>query len=156
MRKIIFAAFMCCLAGAALAQSSPNFYQGFIPTAAQWRSYFAAKQDVLGYTAINKAGDRMLGLLAFVGTVPVLSACGTNPTIVGNNQFGTVTMGTGSPTGCVISFAAAQAYAAKPVCVVSWEANLAAMGYTNTKDALTLTQTGTSSNIVNYICAGVQ
>jgi len=32
-------------AGAALAQSSPGLVNGQIPTAAQWNSYFAAKQD---------------------------------------------------------------------------------------------------------------
>ena len=48
-------------ASAALAQSTPNFSRGFVPTAAQWNSYFAAKQDVLGYPALNKNGDTMLG-----------------------------------------------------------------------------------------------
>lgn len=45
----------------ASAQSNPGFYYRFVPTAAQWNSYFAAKQDVLGYTPINKAGDVFLG-----------------------------------------------------------------------------------------------
>lgn len=47
----------------ALAQSSPNLVYGQVPTAAQWNSYFAAKQDTLGYVPLNKAGDSMLGRL---------------------------------------------------------------------------------------------
>ena len=35
------------LSGAALAQSNPGFVTGQVPTAAQWNSYFTAKQDAL-------------------------------------------------------------------------------------------------------------
>jgi len=45
------------------AQSSPNFSRGFVPSPAQWISYFAGKQDVLGYSPVNKAGDTILGRL---------------------------------------------------------------------------------------------
>lgn len=45
------------------AQSSPNLIYGQVPTAAQWNSYFTAKQDVIGYVPVNKAGDTMFGLL---------------------------------------------------------------------------------------------
>jgi hypothetical protein len=47
----------------ASAQSSPGLVYGQVPTATQWNSYFAAKQDVIGYTPLNKAGDTMLGEL---------------------------------------------------------------------------------------------
>ncbi len=55
---------------AALAQSTPGFVFGQTPTAGQWNAAFAAKQDALGYTPINKAGDTMLGKLT---TVPSAS-----------------------------------------------------------------------------------
>ena len=42
--------FVVCGVGGALAQSNPGLTQGQVPTAGQWNSYFAAKQDVLGYT----------------------------------------------------------------------------------------------------------
>lgn len=47
MIKKFIPALLCLIVGAvaALAQSNPGFYQGFVPTAAQWNSYFAAKQD---------------------------------------------------------------------------------------------------------------
>ena len=87
-----------------------------------------------------------------VGAVnPTLSSCGTSPAIVGDDKAGQVTMGTGSPTGCVITFAAP--YVAAPLCTVSWQATpLASQSYAVSNTALTLTQTGTSSNKVNYMC----
>lgn len=47
----------------ALAQSSPGLTYGQVPTAGQWNGYFAAKQDTLGYTPVNRAGDTMSGPL---------------------------------------------------------------------------------------------
>jgi hypothetical protein len=38
------------------------------------------------------------------GTAPTLSTCGTSPTISGNDKVGLVTMGTGTPAGCTLSF----------------------------------------------------
>ena len=83
---------------------------------------------------------------------PVLSSCGTSPTILGDDKDGQVTMGTGSPTGCTITFASA--YTAVPMCVVTWQATpLASQSYTVANTAITLAQTATSSNKVNYHCA---
>lgn len=48
----------------ALAQSNPNLIAGQVPTATQWNSFFSAKQDVLGFSPVNKAGDTMLGKLS--------------------------------------------------------------------------------------------
>lgn len=45
------------------AQSSPGLVYGQVPTAGQWNSYFAAKQDVLGFRPVNQAGDSMAGKL---------------------------------------------------------------------------------------------
>lgn len=154
---IIGLAVVCIIAATmALAQSSPNLITGQVPTASQWNSYFAAKQDTLGYSPVRKSGDVMLGLLRFSMGVPTLSSCGTNPAVSGSNQAGIVTMGTGSPTGCTITFNTANPWSAVPACVVSWQANLASMAYTVTTAAITLTQTGTSSNKVDYICVGLQ
>ncbi len=86
------------------------------------------------------------------GTSPALTSCGTSPAIVGGDFAGTVTMGTGSPTGCTITFAVA--YTNAPVCTVTWRATpLASQSYTTSTTALTLTQTATSSNLIDYMCA---
>lgn len=60
----------------AAAQSSPNLVYGQVPTAAQWNSYFAAKQDTLGYNPVNRAGDSMLGKL--IGVAPTTSTATIN------------------------------------------------------------------------------
>lgn len=89
------------------------------------------------------------------GTAPVLTTCGTSPAIVGTDVAGTVTMGTGSPTGCVITFNVPYAASATPPhCLVVWIATpLASQSYATSNTAITLTQTGTSSNVVKYFCA---
>lgn len=88
-------------------------------------------------------------------TAPALTSCGTTPAIVGSDTAGLVTMGTGSPTGCVITFATA--YTAVPLCVVTWQATpLASQSYATIAASITLTQTATSSNKVNYFCVAQQ
>jgi len=92
------------------------------------------------------------GHVASGGSSPSLSSCGTSPAIIGDDKDGQVTMGTGSPTGCVITFASA--YTAAPICTVSWLATpLASQSYAVSNTAITLTQTGTSSNKVAYHCS---
>lgn len=87
-------------------------------------------------------------------TIPALTSCGTSPAITGTDFAGTVTMGTGSPTGCVITFGTA--YVTAPTCVVNWVATpLASQSWTTSTTALTLTQTGTSSNKASYICTSL-
>jgi len=64
MRRITLAiALVICAMSGALAQSNPNLTYGQVPTAAQWNSYFAIKQDVLGFVPLNAAGGSMAGSL---------------------------------------------------------------------------------------------
>jgi hypothetical protein len=86
------------------------------------------------------------------GTLPVLSACGTSPAISGTDIAGVITMGTGAPGACTLTFGTA--YVSAPYCTVTWQGNLASMNYTVSNTAIALTQTGTSSNKVNYVCVG--
>jgi hypothetical protein len=85
------------------------------------------------------------------GTAPALTSCGGgSPAITGTDTAGIVTMGT-SATGCVITFNVA--YTSTPYCVVSWIATpLASQSYVTSTAAITLTQTSTSGNKVQYIC----
>ena len=154
MKKLPLIALLCILSLPASAQTNFNFYMGFVPTPAQWNYYFAYKQDYYGYKPLNPNGDTMYGPLNFSGTAPALTSCGTSPSISGNDTVGQITLGTGSPTGCVITFSSAKL--TPPKCTVTWQANLAAMGYSVTTTALALTQTGTSSNKVNYNCTVTQ
>lgn len=84
-------------------------------------------------------------------TAPALTSCGTSPAITGTDLAGIVTMGTATPTGCVITFNTP--YVTAPVCVVAWIATpLASQSYATSATAITLTQTATSSNKVQYVC----
>lgn len=84
------------------------------------------------------------------GSPPTLSSCGTSPAISGTDVAGEVTMGTAAPTGCTITFA--NPYTNAPWCVVTWQTNIATMQYTISTSAISLSQTATSSNKVNYRC----
>jgi hypothetical protein len=84
-------------------------------------------------------------------TAPALSSCGSSPSISGTDVAGQITMGSGSPTSCTMTFNVA--YSNAPYCTVTWQHNLASMIYATATNALTLVQTGTSNNIVDYFCA---
>lgn len=58
-------------------------------------------------------------------------------------------MGTAA-TGCIITFNAA--YTSTPYCTVTWHALLAIQSYTVSNTAITITQTATSGDTVNYVC----
>lgn len=59
----------------ALAQSSPGLVTGQVPTAAQWNSYFAAKQDYLGFTPLNTT--------SVVGSTPIVATIGGGVVTIG-------------------------------------------------------------------------
>lgn len=67
MRRLIAAIIVLVgtfAATSASAQSTcPPIVQGAVLTAAQWQSCFTAKQNTLGYTPVNRAGDTMFGPL---------------------------------------------------------------------------------------------
>ena len=85
-------------------------------------------------------------------TAPALTSCGTTPAISGNDWSGTVTLGTGSPTGCVITFNTA--YISAPTCVVVSETAPATTtpAYSVSTTAITIVQAANSSNKYDYIC----
>lgn len=77
-RHLAVAAIALLLSTPVLAQSNPGLTKGQVPTAAQWNSYFSAKQDVLGYVPLNVAGGTMTGRL--VTTAPGATVAGLNLT----------------------------------------------------------------------------
>lgn len=70
MRKLLVAIFFSVAAiPAANAQSTcPSIIYGAVLTAAQWNACFSSKQDVLGFSPVNKAGDTMSGKLTTPST----------------------------------------------------------------------------------------
>jgi hypothetical protein len=83
MRKTLLTALLCLINAGAMAQSSPNLTRGQVPTAGQWNSFFAAKNDTLGFTPLNVAGGVMTGRLVTAAPGAATSGlnlvCGTTP-----------------------------------------------------------------------------
>ena len=84
-------------------------------------------------------------------TAPVLS-CGTSPSVIGNDMAGTVTVGTATPTACNITFNTVKS--AAPACIAGSAPQVAAFTWVVTATGIAITQTGTSSNKITYICMG--
>lgn len=84
---------IAAIATNAFAQSSPDLYNGQVPTAAQWNSYFSAKQDYLGttgtgplaratepaLTATATGGSVSRSLQAHFGDYINVADCGASP-----------------------------------------------------------------------------
>lgn len=90
-------------------------------------------------------------------TNPVLSSCGTTPSMVGDDTHGEITVGSIAATGCTVTFG--QPWAAAPVCVVSNQTMsiTAALTYTISSTAIVFSQaTGLVGDKLDYICQGVQ
>ena len=87
-------------------------------------------------------------------TSPALSSCGTDPSIVGSDNAGKITMGSGALTSCTVTFASAWANA--PACTTNDESSTAIVTVTNstTGAAMTIRATSLTSKVVSYICVG--
>lgn len=95
------------------------------------------------------------GHIVSQSTQPVLSSCGTGPSLAANsNDFmGTVTVGSVA-SGCTVTFG--NSYASAPSCIVSLRTMsvVNALSYTTSTTALTLTQTTFGGVLFDYICGG--
>lgn len=141
-----------CTLSAAGAITCTKTNGGNLGTAATVNTGTAGATIPLNNSAnVFSALNTFTGHVAAGSSAPTLSSCGGgSPAILGDDKDGQVTMGT-TATGCVITFASA--YTGTPLCVVTWQATpLASQSYAITNTAITLTQTSTSSNKVNYHC----
>jgi hypothetical protein len=148
----LFAAFgIVTAAYAAQILSGPTSVDGSFTVNAPNATSLGGTLAVTGAATLNGA----ISTPAHINTgatPPVLTACGTTPSITGSDTAGIVTMGT-SATGCVITFATP--YTGTPYCVVSWIATpLASQSYVTSNVAITTTQTSTSNNKLQYVCIG--
>ena len=103
----------------------------------------SATLDVKGHIANSDDG------------VPTISSCGTgSPLASGNDTRGTITVGTGTPSSCTITFASA--FATAPICVVSQlgatTAGTVSVTSTSTTTMVLGWANGVSSIQFNYIC----
>lgn len=87
---------------------------------------------------------------------PVVSACGTSPSIDAhaNNRSGTVTVGTVTASSCTITFAGS-GYTTWNHCRVTEEtAGIAALAYSYSLTAITVTGTSLVGGVIDYDCDG--
>jgi len=89
MRKLIAALAVALFSTGVFAQSSPGLVYGQVPSAAQWNSYFAAKQDLLVGAPYSVLGNKTGSSLAPTWlTVPNCSGGNQAVTWTNNSGFG--------------------------------------------------------------------
>jgi hypothetical protein len=99
---------------------------------------------------------RVDGKIQTSGTAPTVSACGTGPSITGNDVAGKVTIGSGGVvTSCTLTFTSA--YTTAPSCVITGSVNTITYSATTTTGVLTINASAAAafaSTVVSYICTG--
>lgn len=96
------------------------------------------------------------GHMSASSTAPVLSSCGTTPTISPDSSdfSGTITVGSVAATACTLSFGTPHTVATH--CVISEQTGsvVNASSYTESLTGFTYSQTGLASDKLDYICTG--
>jgi hypothetical protein len=148
----------------AFSQSSPGLSYGQIPTAGQWNSYFAAKQDYLGFTPFNPSGGTITGnlsvegqLQASISSTPtaICGGTGVNAVLVGTNQSGVITAGGTASAICTITFSPALT-ATPSACVISPANSTAAAAASGSGAYVALASLSTSSFVISGVGAVLQ
>lgn len=166
IRSGIFAALTLAAVGAACMSPGPQglfsraVAQGFalmqvmpgVPTGPSIASTLDSLSGFyFGTNRVGVSGHLEAGLKTALGQ-PALTSCGTTPALAtgSTDTAGTVTLGT-TATGCVITFGTA--YTAAPTCLVTWIATpLASQSWVTATTAITVTQTSTTNNVIQYFC----
>lgn len=104
----------------------------------------------------NSGKAFLLTGIGFVGTAPVVSACGTGPAIDANatNLSGTVTVGTVAAATCTVTFASS-GFTTYDHCSVTPQTPLATFAYSYTKTAITVTAASLIGEVFDYRCDGI-
>jgi hypothetical protein len=122
----------------------------------------AADTDLVFYTSSGVATSTekfrvdATGHIVYTGVTPTVSACGTSPSITGNDDGGVITTGTVAPTACTVTFATAWTSVTGLSCQVTTNsATIFAEGVTAlSTTAFTVTfSAGLTSGKVYYHCA---
>ncbi len=104
----------------------------------------------------NPFGLAVGGQIITGGSTPTVGTCGTNPSIVGNDTAGKITLGTGGVSSCAITFTSA--FYNPPVCTATVASSTALYAYITTNNT-TSTIFGMSSSAgggtkLHYQCLG--
>lgn len=141
------------------------------PNGTDFKAFFNAATDPdadptewgsLSYSSVNDQFDIETGggpisfaaQLEHTGADPVLSSCGTTPTVIGADSAGKITIGTGVTTSCTATFATA--FGAAPSCIVVGDNTAVTFAATTTTTVLTITSSADmDSDVINYHCIGL-
>lgn len=95
-----------------------------------------------------------LGHIVMTGTAPAVSSCGTgSPSVAGTDVAGRITIGTGTPSSCTLTFA--NAYATAPSCTVGDETtSLLLKGIASTTTLVITAVAFGNGDTISYICLG--
>ena len=95
------------------------------------------------------------GHLQFGGKRPFVSSCGTAPSIVGNDNAGKVTIGTGVVSSCTLTFE--NIWTNAPACFANDETGILLTRAVSTQTTLTLSvSTDFAGAVVSYYCTGYE
>lgn len=90
------------------------------------------------------------GHLLVKGASPIVSSCGSSPSIVGSDIGGAITAGSGVLSSCVYTFA--KAWAVAPKCTISSPTAIASPTVTTSTTQITIGGTSLTSTVINYNC----
>ena len=103
--------------------------------------------QVGNWTAANSLP---LGSLSFTGNVPVVTGTGTPTISSGSTDSAGEIISGSTATSVIITFATVKASA--PFCIVTPQTQLASFAYTTSTTAITITQTATTGEKIDYGC----
>lgn len=89
------------------------------------------------------------------GTAPTVSSCGSSPSVtsLSTNNSGSVTVGSGVTTSCLITFANS-GWVNAPNCVANDDSSIVAIKAVATTTTLTLSSSAITSDKLTWICQG--
>jgi hypothetical protein len=123
-----------------------------------WAEDYVAGDSRLNIMSEVNATDKLTlgaGRIVTTGADPVISSCGTTPSIIGSDMAGKVTIGSGVTTSCTVTFAKAYTTNA-PACTIAGDNSAVTYAATTTTDALTITSSADmASDVISYICVGL-
>lgn len=138
--------------------SGGSFYGQIVNSgsASQWSLGFGSSQSTSGTGVLswNSAGHVFL---SNVGSAPVVSSCGTNPSVVsGSDQVGDLTMGSVNATTCTLTFRTA--FDNVPHCFVQNRTSNVVLLARPTVSTLVIVPSaagmGAANDIIDYFCMG--
>ena len=158
------------------AQSRAALYQNTTPSPGVIANVIASSANLTDANTITGAARFTTSLIMNPGStlfmegsfnittnLPVLSTCGTTPAVTAHSSgnAGEITLGTGSPTACTLTWNVNNAYTNDTFCVFgagsSATAAISGGWYVSAHSATAVTLTlgtGTSSAVFEYTCFG--